>query len=554
MKEYISEIIGDEFKTWKLNQVVFISAPTGSGKTRFVLDKLIEYAALNGRRILYLVNRKILKEQIEKKIDIEIKSKLRRNRNILEIHLNNVIKVEMYQSIEDKCKNNPVYRENENSEYQYIIADECHYFFSDSTFNTYTQLSYDWIMKKKRNVNIVFISATIDRIKEWVLQDNNLKCNSSSEMSGDIIGARGGTEMEVALSESDFIKEYDAERDYSCVKFNVLEKNEELVSLVQKDEGKWLIFVDSIKKGQDIQELFEKEKIESIFIDAKSREHEDILETLRDIVQKEYFSKKVLVTTSVMDNGISINDIELRNMIIMADTEEEFIQMLGRKRYFSDNEELEVYVIRKEMGDFKNRLADTEQCLKFISEFSKYDSEKKAGVILEKILMSDVWYRCAKSTCFVKDDILTLNAFASEQYSYLQEYYQNLIERFKKEGGYAFTRQQAEWLRYENTDEVINNSKDKLVAEINNILDDHINEELSQELNEEIREKIRGKLKSLLSTTSGSEEKDIIEMGKPSKGRPFSEERFNRIMKCLHIEYTMKKTDNGKMITQVQNL
>ncbi len=33
-----------------------------------------------------------------------------------------------------------------------------------------------------------------------------------------------------------------------------------------------------------------------------------------------------------MDNGISLEDEYLRNIVIMADTKETFIQMLGRKR------------------------------------------------------------------------------------------------------------------------------------------------------------------------------------------------------------------------------
>ena len=39
-----------------------------------------------------------------------------------------------------------------------------------------------------------------------------------------------------------------------------------------------------------------------------------------------------MIATAVMDNGVSFHDTALRNMVIFADTKEEFIQMLGRKR------------------------------------------------------------------------------------------------------------------------------------------------------------------------------------------------------------------------------
>ena len=59
--EYIAEKIGDNYQEWKNGDVVFISSPTGSGKTTFILKKLLPYLAEKGQRILYLVNRKALK-------------------------------------------------------------------------------------------------------------------------------------------------------------------------------------------------------------------------------------------------------------------------------------------------------------------------------------------------------------------------------------------------------------------------------------------------------------------------------------------------------------
>lgn len=44
---------------------IFITAPTGSGNSYFVLNKLLPYAYSKKVNILYLVNRKILKAQLQ---------------------------------------------------------------------------------------------------------------------------------------------------------------------------------------------------------------------------------------------------------------------------------------------------------------------------------------------------------------------------------------------------------------------------------------------------------------------------------------------------------
>lgn len=55
-----------------------------------------------------------------------------------------------------------------------------------------------------------------------------------------------------------------------------------------------------------------------------------------------------------MDNGISILDNELRNLVILYDTKEEFIQMLGRKR--KDGENINLYICKRNSNYFRLRL------------------------------------------------------------------------------------------------------------------------------------------------------------------------------------------------------
>lgn len=86
--EWLTNCIGEEYKRWTNRDKVFIASPTGSGKTYFILKQFLPYLSKKNKRILYLVNRKILKEQIESEI-YGIPQEQRE-----------CIQVELYQSIE----------------------------------------------------------------------------------------------------------------------------------------------------------------------------------------------------------------------------------------------------------------------------------------------------------------------------------------------------------------------------------------------------------------------------------------------------------------------
>ena len=59
---YLEEIIGNQYRNWKSGEWVFISAPTGTGKTTFVLNQLVPEAKNAGKEVLFLSNRTILRD------------------------------------------------------------------------------------------------------------------------------------------------------------------------------------------------------------------------------------------------------------------------------------------------------------------------------------------------------------------------------------------------------------------------------------------------------------------------------------------------------------
>ena len=136
------------------------------------------------------------------------------------------------------------------------------------------------------------------------------------------------------------IKSINVERDYSYIQlkyFNTKEKTKKIVTDSSNAE-KWLIFTDSIEAGKALcNELKERvaNQTDVGYIDAKYALDED-----------------------------------LRNIVIMADTEESFVQMLGRKR--PDGKNLNVYICKRDKRYFERRLRYVQQVLKFYDEQAVY--------------------------------------------------------------------------------------------------------------------------------------------------------------------------------------
>lgn len=53
--KYLADQIGEEYQNWKDDDIVLITAPTGIGKTTFILKILLPYIMQKGGRMLYLV-------------------------------------------------------------------------------------------------------------------------------------------------------------------------------------------------------------------------------------------------------------------------------------------------------------------------------------------------------------------------------------------------------------------------------------------------------------------------------------------------------------------
>ena len=145
---------------------------------------------------------------------------------------------------------------------------------------------------------------------------------------------------------------------------------EELCDYIKKQDSsdKWLVFVASKKDGEKFRDSLKEDDVETVFLTSDSKnkpsslekvennksdeenEKEHEYQTYKNIVENEKFSETVLISTSVLDNGINIKDTTVKHVVIDMLDRTEFIQMLGRIRV-GDDQKINLYIRKYEEKD-----------------------------------------------------------------------------------------------------------------------------------------------------------------------------------------------------------
>ncbi len=114
--------------------------------------------------MLYLVNRKVLKEQLQKEL-ADIKNEYLLQGNGMS-SIDRYITIDTYQQYEKMIlRSGAVFAVNSLQKYSVLVCDESHYFFADSSFNTYTELSYDLLRVAFVNKLQIYMSATMQNME-----------------------------------------------------------------------------------------------------------------------------------------------------------------------------------------------------------------------------------------------------------------------------------------------------------------------------------------------------------------------------------------------------
>lgn len=320
----VTKIIGDEYKQWQGGDIVKIQTQTGSGKTHFIVNsltsQLFEYE-LNPEmndKMLILCNRTNLKRQLKKdlckKFNIEVPKTIE---ELDEMNTINNVTVMSYQTLNELIIREKYEKDFKMSlDYKYIVCDEIHYVLEDS-FTTKTQYSLDVLIEEKYSQAIrIFMSATMYSIDETinrVFEDNQK-------------GAFGSGIRKIYT--------YSTGIDYSYINPYYFYKDDALINTIVNDESdeKWIIFVSDIKNGKNLNKQLNENGINAEFIHAKTKSKE-----IDNIIMNEKFNCKVLITTTIMNNGVNIRDEKVKHIVCKTYNLTTFVQEVGRVRLDIDN-------------------------------------------------------------------------------------------------------------------------------------------------------------------------------------------------------------------------
>lgn len=351
--------------------ISIITAPTGAGKTTLIMDNTIKRVDTNllfeNKRTLILCNRTALYTQI--KMDLELKlSKAELKEGIdKEFVKKNLIHVMTYQ----KLYISMLEKQNFLDDYEVIICDECHYFINDG-WNHITHLTLEKLIEFSKTNTVLFFSATTKEIKYWL---DIYKLNHKLEKSiyTDIIP----TEDAVKLGYNDRLEIITTDMGA-----------DDIIKLIPKGE-KFILFMNEntsrdrlIKKSKQYENVG---YIHSMWLSAKNGKiypDEDMQKKFNHLVLNKSFSKDGLVTNSAMDNGVSIEDISVKYIIIdHIENMTQIIQMIGRKRFNpnNSNDKCKVYICCGNSKEFK-RMYDKYKAMQEPSMDYKYVEEGKMSL------------------------------------------------------------------------------------------------------------------------------------------------------------------------------
>lgn len=330
-------MIGLDFKQWIQGDVIKIQTPTGSGKTTWVLGTLRQEAIKKKSNIFYLYNRRLLGRQLQIELGQEIGWEGEQE-ELFTIREFDGIKVCSYQCLQKILTRNKFFG---LSDCCYVVLDEVHYFLRDSLFQPEIALLLNWLQFSmlRNSVTWILVSATIENTWGFLkssISYLNILAQGQGGMQEIRAGVRKyfqGNTYHILGFKPHVLWEYTMAADYSEYDVYCFHQMESLIPLIGRvGSGKWLIFVSNKIQGRKIVSELQKALGGLLIQYLDSEEAREGSEVLQQIVSQRRFLGKVLVTTSVLDNGISLHDPELTNIVVSTVFYDDFIQMVGRKR------------------------------------------------------------------------------------------------------------------------------------------------------------------------------------------------------------------------------
>lgn len=291
---------------WKPQDNILITSPMGAGKSYFCKNTLYDIAKSANGKILMLIHRSNCVEQFKYEIEMDGKSE--------------VVEVITYQSLEYSVLHN--LKKFDLSKYMFVVCDEFHYFFNDSSFNNKTAISFNMIMSNTESIH-VFMSATGDHMARYMkkyIRENELEDAIEYEIPFDFSFIQQLTFFHKDVTMEEFLKE----------------------GIRKGDKG--IFFIQSAEKAYKLYSKYKKHCVFNCSTNNKKYYEYVDQEKIRFILMNQRFEEQFLITTSCFDAGINIIDMDVKHIVIDIVDIGSLIQCMGRKRIQNEDDKVHVYI------------------------------------------------------------------------------------------------------------------------------------------------------------------------------------------------------------------
>lgn len=332
-----------EIPYWAPHTPVFICADTGTGKSTFIMKELYPYAKSKRGKILVVSNRTALNTQYKREMLHEEQSPCEAYYTLEGLAAQDSfpgldVQFCSYQALSglmDRCR--------DNNPFLFVVFDEAHYFCADALFSEGVYKTLKRIPDVFRKSVRIYMTATPWEVRNLIQEVEKV---TEYDMATRLFAAYYGAIAYPGCGVRRY-HYYDfprPQRDYRLHFLPAecrgdLTDNDALPELIKNSgDDKWIIFVNSKNAGRVLySRLKDFCDVELLDADRKGTE------AWNSLAENKKFDAKVLITTSVIDNGIDIKDDRVKNIVLTTVNRVEFMQELGRKR-LSAGEHLNVYV------------------------------------------------------------------------------------------------------------------------------------------------------------------------------------------------------------------
>lgn len=446
---------------------------------------ILEYIIRLGYKVLYLTNRKPLANQVKisaaRMLGYNLEGMTPEQLDLIK-DLDNKIYFANYQGLVAAYKKGNKYMpEVFENQKVLLICDEVHWFTSDCLFSESPDIVLDKLLRQFSSAITLYMTST-----DWDIYSiigsrlAEIHPNRFNPGTPGMMPMPYGYQPIMLRSEHPYGLTFKAcyisnGFDRSKVKAYSFKSYDDIAEQIKRTpvSEKWLIYADTKEHGYEL----ENKLPDSAFIFSEDRNNKldnDGKEEKISVVTKEKFEHRVLIATSILDCGTSINDKDVKHVVINSIDPVTTVQFVGRIR--RSNSPLNIYFNDRSVANITGKLRSIDGDIKLVNALVSNSGNRRSND-------PDGYARMLQSRrIYDRNGELQLNNFANYKAKSLKAYLEYLVDPNRNFGDKAFLKHQLELFgfRLEECHDLGADEAQKAISNISTLIDTVVDKELSE--------------------------------------------------------------------------